>query len=856
MSRRQLPRATAAQLDAATFLPGEIAVDTTNDELRYDGDGSTVGGIALARKDGTNISVTATGSATARTLADWMAGTLYKFATYAAMTAAAGYLVDNGIYCTYARTTEEDGGFGFWRYDSASTTTADSGTILAIDGGGAGRFFRLFTGAADVRWFGAVCDATSGSNGTDNAAAIQLAFTWLVADHNRHLLFPSGDKTANRTYRVASTCTADWAGKRGGQITMNAPISPAAGCGDAFRLINTRELQAKLWVQFGGDTIVDYSTADPVGAQQAFLIRGVRSAVLDVIGTDYDGRVVRVTEESGAEGKTSRLLFRSFITGDSGLPCGQAIYVDATSACATFVAASWFYDAYGPYFKETDDINIGFLEGGHWTNSGMVIEGCRSIWASVIAIGDETNTLTLLTIKGSSTPQYAGNVWIGSLFVNDGATGVYLKDLSADADQTSVKIDMIVSRQSTTRGVYIDNCSRFDISVHSVDDQIAIETTGACKNGSVHMRVRDAKRQALIVGATASYLDFSGSILNANTDAAATTSAVDVDSTGAGINFNHVSIETANADFAYDLVASNNVSLNYGALVLTGATVAFDADPPLVSRCVVGVGTPSAAVTRRGSAATDAVGVFVNTTDSASVQALRIEGDRATPANSDIVYASFYLSDSAGNQTEFARISGWGTVVTDASEVGRLRFGVLSGGSISDELILFSTALYPNANDGLALGQAALAYSDLFLASGAVIGFNNGNLTLTHAAGQITNSGIWINTGAVTHSSTTTHTGAVIEGVQSLSGAGAVDITSPVTAFTSTGGAQALTLADGVVGQIKKIVHIVDGGSGVLTPTNLAGGSTITFTNVAESATLQFLGTEWYVLALQGAVLA
>ena len=39
MSRRQLPRATAAQLDAATFLPGEIAVDTTNDELRYDGDG-------------------------------------------------------------------------------------------------------------------------------------------------------------------------------------------------------------------------------------------------------------------------------------------------------------------------------------------------------------------------------------------------------------------------------------------------------------------------------------------------------------------------------------------------------------------------------------------------------------------------------------------------------------------------------------------------------------------------------------------------------------------------------------------------------------------------------------------------
>lgn len=75
MARLQVPRGTAAQLDAATFLPGEIAVDTTNDELRYDGDGSTVGGIALARKDGANLTasaarVIATGSTTARTLAN------------------------------------------------------------------------------------------------------------------------------------------------------------------------------------------------------------------------------------------------------------------------------------------------------------------------------------------------------------------------------------------------------------------------------------------------------------------------------------------------------------------------------------------------------------------------------------------------------------------------------------------------------------------------------------------------------------------------------------------------------------------------------------------------------------------
>lgn len=72
-------------------------------------------------------------------------GVIKTVPTYAALTAltAATGLVDNGIYYTYARATEEDGGAGFWRYDSASTATANGGTILAIDGGGAGRFFRL-----------------------------------------------------------------------------------------------------------------------------------------------------------------------------------------------------------------------------------------------------------------------------------------------------------------------------------------------------------------------------------------------------------------------------------------------------------------------------------------------------------------------------------------------------------------------------------------------------------------------------------------------------------------------------------------------------------------------------------------
>ena len=43
-------------------------------------------------------------------------------------------------------------------------------------------------------------------------------------------------------------------------------------------------------------------------------------------------------------------------------------------------------------------------------------------------------------------------------------------------------------------------------------------------------------------------------------------------------------------------------------------------------------------------------------------------------------------------------------------------------------------SIRPNTNDGAALGTAAVAWSDLFLADGGVVNFNNGNSTLTHSA--------------------------------------------------------------------------------------------------------------------------
>lgn len=52
-----------------------------------------------------------------------------------------------------------------------------------------------------------------------------------------------------------------------------------------------------------------------------------------------------------------------------------------------------------------------------------------------------------------------------------------------------------------------------------------------------------------------------------------------------------------------------------------------------------------------------------------------------------------------------------------------------------------TTALGLSVNDSAALGTATLSWSDLFLASGAVINYANGDYTVTHSAGLLTTSG-------------------------------------------------------------------------------------------------------------------
>jgi hypothetical protein len=102
----------------------------------------------------------------------------------------------------------------------------------------------------------------------------------------------------------------------------------------------------------------------------------------------------------------------------------------------------------------------------------------------------------------------------------------------------------------------------------------------------------------------------------------------------------------------------------------------------------------------------------------------------------------------------------------------------------------------------------------------------------------------------------TTLLGGLVSSQQSLSGAGAVNLTTLTTNLTTTG-ANALTLANGTSGQIKIIRMVVDNGDGTLTPTTKTGFSTITFNDVGDTVILQYVTTlGWMIVSNNGTTVA
>lgn len=115
-----------------------------------------------------------------------------------------------------------------------------------------------------------------------------------------------------------------------------------------------------------------------------------------------------------------------------------------------------------------------------------------------------------------------------------------------------------------------------------------------------------------------------------------------------------------------------------------------------------------------------------------------ISAANTSPTVGDEVNSTLFMNNSSSALVEMQRIGVRITTLTAGAEASILMFGVRTAGATAYSTFLSGTQFSPFTDDGVALGSGANKWGDLFLGSGGVINFNNGNVTITHSAGVLT----------------------------------------------------------------------------------------------------------------------
>ena len=164
------------------------------------------------------------------------------------------------------------------------------------------------------------------------------------------------------------------------------------------------------------------------------------------------------------------------------------------------------------------------------------------------------------------------------------------------------------------------------------------------------------------------------------------------------------------------------------------------------------------------------------------------------------------------------------------------------------EVTFGSDATYPTTTDSNALGTTANMWSDLFLASGGVINFNNGDVTLTHSARKLTVAAVapvsiattpgtaagavLTITGGVggATSIATTGAGGIGGGYVITGGAGGLAASAATASTGGAGGAFSVTTGAGGAAGATGAGTATGGAAGAITLTGGVGGAIATST--------------------------
>ena len=146
-------------------------------------------------------------------------------------------------------------------------------------------------------------------------------------------------------------------------------------------------------------------------------------------------------------------------------------------------------------------------------------------------------------------------------------------------------------------------------------------------------------------------------------------------------------------------------------------------------------GTGTAVTLVRSSDLGTGIATFLATPSSANLAAA-VTDETGSGALTFATSPTFTTSIIAGSST----MALFNTTATTINFGGGATTAINVGNSTGD-FIVKSGELLPDFNDGTALGSSSKGFSDLFLASGAVINFNAGDVTITHSSNTLTVAG-------------------------------------------------------------------------------------------------------------------
>lgn len=258
--------------------------------------------------------------------------------------------------------------------------------------------------------------------------------------------------------------------------------------------------------------------------------------------------------------------------------------------------------------------------------------------------------------------------------------------------------------------------------------------------------------------------------------------------------------------------------------------------------------------------ASDAYALYVRTgAKTADVTVTAAYGIRVDPptygvTNTSLLVNGVSLFTDTTSASSAVTVSSTGTNTATALVV--TRSGATSGLIKGIDVAADGTAGAANTQ-GIVVSASGGSSSNKAILGGAGIWQQNDATDATSSNGSVYTAGGASIQKKVYVGTNLTVAGAVITTPDALSGPGAVSVTTSSTEVTTTGVADALTLANGTNGQIKVIVHGVDGGSFVLTPSTKTGWSTFTSTAAGESITVQYFTTRgWIVIGSYLGVIA